>query len=345
MPAMSAQDVTSPTALARAGQQKRGLSLTVTSWGTRRTNSSNSASGARGDRGADVDPPLVSVVTPSFNQGRFIADCIASVTNQTYAAVEHVICDGGSSDETLEVLRGAPSHVRWSSEPDRGQAHAINKAFDLSRGEFVGWLNSDDAYYDCSAIEGAVGIFRRRPDVDVVYGHAALVGADNDVLHFMWAPRFFGRLFGYANFVVQPTVFIRRDALRDLLVEEDLDFAVDLELWLRLWREGHRFARLDRVVAIDRHHETRKVYTMEEVGRREIEALYAKYDLRGRLRRSVVSKSFRIVARVWGTRLLRGARENLAFDLRVGGTGTLLRRQVLTPRRSMPLLWGTTKTH
>lgn len=300
----------------------------------------DSNSAAPGVDRAVSDATLVSVVTPSFNQGRFIGDCIASVANQTHAAIEHIICDGGSTDETLRVLEGAPAHVRWLSEPDRGQAHAINKAFALARGGVVGWLNSDDAYYDRRTIEGALETFARHPDVDVVYGHAALVGADNEVLHLMWAPSFSARLFAYANFIVQPTVFIRRVALSERLVDESLDFAVDLELWLRLWDEGHRFARLDRIAAIDRHHETRKVYTMEDVGEREIDALYARYGGSGRLRRKVVPKSFRVLARLRGASLLRGARTNHAFDLRVAGTATMLRRQILTSRRRMPLLFG-----
>jgi glycosyltransferase involved in cell wall biosynthesis len=282
--------------------------------------------------------PLVSIVTPSFNQGRFIGDCVASVQNQTYTTVEHLICDGGSTDETLDVLRGGPNHVRWTSEPDRGQAQAINKAFGLSRGEIVGWLNSDDAYFDRRAIEGAVEILRRRPQVDVVYGHAALVGADNELLHYLWAPRFRPRLFRYANFIVQPTVFLRRSALGDTLVDEGLEFTVDRELWLRLWREGHGFARLDRVVAIDRHHGTRKSFTMEDVGRREDDELYAAYGVPGGLRRLVVPKAFRLIARLWGTRLLRGAGAATAIDVRFAGTATLLRRQVMTRRRDMPLL-------
>jgi glycosyltransferase involved in cell wall biosynthesis len=299
---------------------------------------SSSAAPGTDDRASDAT--LVSVLTPSFNQGRFIGDCIASVANQTHTTVEHIVCDGGSTDETLQVLADAPAHVRWLSEPDRGQAHAINKAFSLARGEVIGWLNSDDAYYDRRAIESALDAFTRHPEVDLVYGHAALVGADNEVLHFMWSPRYSGWLFGYANFIVQPLVFIRRSALGERLVDENLDFAVDLELWLRLAHERRRFARLDRIVGIDRHHETRKVYTMEDVGKREIDALYAAFGGSGRLRRKVVPKSFRLLARLRGVGLLRGAGENLAFDLGLAPMATMVRRQVLTRRRDMPLLWG-----
>jgi glycosyltransferase involved in cell wall biosynthesis len=285
-----------------------------------------------------MDTPLVSILTPSFEQGEFIADCIVSVRNQTYVAVEHVICDGGSKDETLDVLRGSPPNVRWTSEPDRGQAHALNKAFSLSSGDVIGWLNSDDAYFDREAIARAVDILRSRPEIDVVYGHAALVGADNDLLHFLWAPRFNAWLFRYANFIVQPTVFVRRDVLGESLVDERLEFTVDRELWLRLCQEGRQFARLDRVVAIDRHHGARKSVAMEDVGRQEDDDLSARYGVPGGLRRAVVPKAFRIAARLWGARLLGRPRRAPAIDIHFVGTLTLLRRQVLTRRRYFPLL-------
>jgi glycosyltransferase involved in cell wall biosynthesis len=289
-----------------------------------------------------MEEPLVSVLTPSFNQGRFLPDCIASVRNQTCPVLEHIICDGGSIDDTLETLRQSSTTVRWLSEPDRGQAHAINKAFALSRGDIIGWLNSDDAYFDRRAIEAARALFVQRPDVDVVYGHAVLVGADNELLHFMWAPRFRPGLFRYANFIVQPTVFLRRSALGDTLVDERLDHSIDRELWLRLMSEGRRFERLDLVAAIDRHHEARKVYTHTEVGRRESDQLYEAYGVHRKRLRVVVWKTYGIVARLIGVRLIRRARMESAFGARVPSAWTLLKRQVATRRRRMPLLSGPT---
>lgn len=284
--------------------------------------------------------PLVSILTPSFDQGRFIGDCIASVQSQTYLNVEHVICDGGSTDSTLDVLRRAPASVRWTSRPDRGQADAINRAFSRSRGEIVGWLNADDAYFDRRAIQRVVDVFARHSDVDVVYGHAALVGADNELLHLIWAPPFSAWLLKYATFIVQPTAFIRRSALGDSLVDESLDYALDRELWLRLSADGHRFERLDCVVAIDRHHQARKSYTMADAGDRENAALDVAYGSPAGVRRRVVLKAFKVGSRMVGARLLRRAREGAAFDVRVGRSRALLRRQLVTPRRFMPMLHG-----
>jgi glycosyltransferase involved in cell wall biosynthesis len=292
-----------------------------------------------GGRGAELmDTPLVSIVTPSFDQGRYLGDCIDSIQRQTYDAVEHVIADGGSTDETLNVLAGAPANVRWRSEPDRGQADAINKAFAETRGDIVGWLNSDDAYFDRRAIARAVDILRRRPEVDLVYGHAALVSADNEVLQLLWAPPFSARLLRYVNFIVQPTVFVRRTALGETLVDETLEFVVDRELWMRLSREGRGFARLDLVVAVDRHHGSRKSHTIEDVGRCEDKQIADRHGVPAGALRVVIPQAYRIASRVLGTRLLRQVEAAPAIDVRSMRAATLLRRQLLTRRRDMPLL-------
>jgi glycosyltransferase involved in cell wall biosynthesis len=132
--------------------------------------------------GVTASRPLVSVLTPSFNQAAWIGDNLASVACQTYPHIEHIVMDGGSTDGTAELLAAAGPAVHWRSEPDSGQAHAINKAFSESRGEIIGWINSDDAYVDCRVIEDVVSYFERHPRVDVVYGHAAQVAADGAII-------------------------------------------------------------------------------------------------------------------------------------------------------------------
>ena len=102
--------------------------------------------------------PLVSVVTPSYNQGRYIEETIQSVLNQDYFRIEHIVVDGGSTDETLSVLKKYP-HLKWVSEPDRGQSHAINKGFQIAKGEIAAWLNSDDTYLP-GAVTAAVAAWR-----------------------------------------------------------------------------------------------------------------------------------------------------------------------------------------
>src|SRR5215212_4467984 len=110
--------------------------------------------------------PFVSILSPSFNQGRFIRDCLVSVSNQTYKNIEHIVCDGGSTDQTLEHLTNAAPLVQWVSEPDRGQAHALNKAFAMSTGDIIGWINSDDALFATNTVETVVTLLDQWPDVD-----------------------------------------------------------------------------------------------------------------------------------------------------------------------------------
>ena len=92
--------------------------------------------------------PLVSIITPSYNQGRFIRQTIESVLNQKYPNIEYIIVDGGSSDNTLEIIKEYEGKIKWISEKDNGQSDAINKGFSMANGEIIAWLNSDDIYLE-----------------------------------------------------------------------------------------------------------------------------------------------------------------------------------------------------
>lgn len=208
--------------------------------------------------------PLVSILTPSYNQGSYIRDTLNSVACQTYPNIEHIIMDGGSTDETVRVLEATGDGVVWRSEPDRGQAHAINKAFSESSGQIIGWLNSDDAYFDCTVVERVVEYFDGHPAVDVVYGHAARTDENGRIVWILWVPPFSYARFKKLNFIVQPAAFIRRGALEQPMLNEEFEFAMDWELWMRL-AQKHRFARLDDVLAIDRSQPGRKNTVLVEL--------------------------------------------------------------------------------
>jgi glycosyltransferase involved in cell wall biosynthesis len=294
---------------------------------------------------AKANLPLVSVLTPSFQQGPFIGDCIASVRNQTYTELEQIVCDGGSTDETIDVLRAAPQNVRWVSEPDGGQSHALNKAFAMSRGEIIGWVNSDDAYFDREAVARAVNVFVRKPEVDVVYGHSALVNADGLILQMIWVPPFNYRLLRHANFVVQPSTFIRRSALDSQIVDEEYDHSMDRELWLRLGVAGHHFTRIDTIVAIDRHQPNRKVYTRSDLSRADERRLITAYAIPPNARYRAPRKLFKVACRLRGVGLVRQASRPTAFDGYVDHPLRLLARQAVLLRTFMPYAQPTTDTH
>lgn len=209
-------------------------------------------------------PPLVSILTPSFNQARYLADCLASVASQTYPNVEHVVRDGGSTDGSVELLRAAGPGVDWRSEPDNGQSDALNRAFTASSGEIVGWLNSDDGYADRRAVEWAVDRLAAQPEIDALYGETLLVNEENVVLQVRSAPRFSPRLLRVVHYVVQPSLFVRRAALDrfETFVRDDLHFVMDRDLILRLGATG-RVAPLHRLLAFDRYQRERKVHQPE----------------------------------------------------------------------------------
>jgi glycosyltransferase involved in cell wall biosynthesis len=212
------------------------------------------------------DPPLVSILTPSFNQGRFLRDCLDSVARQTYPRIEHVVFDGGSTDGSQEILAEAGDSVRWTSEPDRGQADAVNKAFEASRGEIVGWVNSDDGLFAVDTAERVVSGFAAHPDAGVVYGDAALVDESGRIVRHYRSHWPAGSL-PLASPLGQPAVFFRRSVIEpgEALLRVDLHRFLDYELWLRLRARGVRFVRLPAVVAVDRDHPQRKVRTTDDV--------------------------------------------------------------------------------
>jgi glycosyltransferase involved in cell wall biosynthesis len=125
------------------------------------------------DPGSNCEPnllPKVTIVTPSFNQGQYLEETIRSVLMQNYSNLEYIIIDGGSTDNSVEIIRKyEPWLAFWISEPDGGQASAINKGFSRSTGEYLGWINSDDILYS-DAIKRVMGAFDAHPNIDLVYG-------------------------------------------------------------------------------------------------------------------------------------------------------------------------------
>lgn len=183
--------------------------------------------------------PLVSIVTPSFNQARYLEAAMASVLGQDHPRLEYIVIDGGSQDGSLEIIeRHAGRLAHWTSEPDRGQGEAINKGLQRARGEIVAWLNSDDLYMQ-GAVSAAVQALARHPEAGMVYADGLMVDAQGRLLDRH-------RYRGYSvldllcfDVLLQPTVFMRREALEQAgLLREPYHLILDHDLWVRLAARG-----------------------------------------------------------------------------------------------------------
>lgn len=199
-------------------------------------------------------PPKISIVTPSLNYGAFIEDAILSVLEQGYPNVEHIIVDGGSKDNTLEVLKRYP-HVRWISEPDNGQSDALNKGFRMATGDLVGWLNADEYYFPCS-LQAVADFASAHSDADVLYGDSMDVDEEGRILRCKTGHRFFYPiLLYYGCYIATDSVFFRRSLFdRRLFIDVNYRIVMDYEYFVRLARSGLRFAYLRRFVGTFRWH-------------------------------------------------------------------------------------------
>jgi len=179
--------------------------------------------------------PRVSIITPSYNQGQFIEETIRSVLLQGYPNLEYIIIDGGSTDNSVEIIRKyEPWLAYWVSEKDSGQANAINKGWQRSTGEIVAYLNSDDIYFP-NAINSVVAFLQEHPEVDIVYGDCHYVDEQGKYIRACVTEEFnLKRLIQVYNFIPQPSTFIRKQVLTEIgLMDESLHYALDYELWLR----------------------------------------------------------------------------------------------------------------
>lgn len=215
--------------------------------------------------------PKVSVVTPSYNQARYLEETMLSVLNQDYPRAEYVVMDGGSIDGSVEIIRRHEARLAyWSSAPDEGQSDAINRGWQRCTGEILAWLNSDDTY-EAGAIEAAVGAFAKHPDVYLVYGHLNHIDDRGRVFRRFIAPEYDLRTFiggPVTCYMRQPTVFVRREALeRAGFLDVNLRYAMDHDLYIRICRHFAAW-RIPQVLASFRFHAGSKTVSDEEASGR-----------------------------------------------------------------------------
>jgi glycosyltransferase involved in cell wall biosynthesis len=196
--------------------------------------------------------PLVSIVTPTLNQGGFIEATIRSIQGQTYDRYEHIVVDGGSTDETLDILRRHEGSypMRWLSEPDRGMYDAVNKGMRLATGEILCYLNSDDLYFPWT-LETVVEAFLRHPEADLLCGDCLRVDPDAGSAYLLFQPPPFPDYVRRTGYLAQPTVFWRRRVWDDLGdFDAGLRFVADCDYWMRA-STGHGIVKIDEFLAID----------------------------------------------------------------------------------------------
>lgn len=196
----------------------------------------------------------VSIVTPSFNQAPFLRETIESVLHQEGAPIEYIVIDGGSSDASVEIIRAFQEQLAyWVSEGDKGQADAINKGWQKSTGDILCYLNSDDTFAEgtlCAVVE----FFESHPDIDAVYGDRAVIDEHSRVTEIVPSPPF-SRETQIAICLPQECVFFRRRVLETVsMLNPDLHYLMDYDLWLRMLHAGFEFQHLPRVLANYRIH-------------------------------------------------------------------------------------------
>jgi glycosyltransferase involved in cell wall biosynthesis len=181
----------------------------------------------------NVEKSQIAIVTPSLNHGKFLSRTIESVRNQTRPADDYWIMDGGSTDNTLDILNKCSSWTHWVSEKDSGQADAINRGFNRCQGEILGWINADDVYL-LSTLSIVAREFAASPDLMLLYGDAVHINQDGNILEPYPSSNFSLDALAYHCFICQPACFIRRslwEAAGGL--NPQLHFAMDLDLWIR----------------------------------------------------------------------------------------------------------------
>lgn len=213
--------------------------------------------------------PRITVITPSFNQGRFIEETLLSVLQQGYPNLEYIVIDGGSKDHTVEILRKYEHALTyWVSEPDRGQSHALNKALSRATGDIIGWLNSDDLYTE-GCFESVIEAFSGSPDTVLVCGNRILLDANSEVSGWSRLPAFDPEVTGYV--IASETSFWSRKATAGIEFKENLHFAMDQEFFCRLYNVG-KLVKLDSYLGYFRCYPDNKTSMVWKDNGKEVEA-------------------------------------------------------------------------
>ncbi|MBI5118031.1 glycosyltransferase [Candidatus Poribacteria bacterium] len=250
--------------------------------------------------------PTISVVIPSFNQGDFIGETLESIRRQRYAAIEVIVMDGGSTDDTSSVVGSFGDMVTiYVSEPDKGQSHAINKAIRLARGSIIAWQNSDDVFVDQNAFQQAEEAIRSG-NADIVYGDTAIIDGRSRVIRMRYGmPPSLPFFINYRMFIANQSAFMSRTVVEKIgCFDESLHYAMDVEFYLRCLSKGIRFKYVPSLWGAYRIHDKAKFGS--DLGLKwasEMKLVYEHYGVRKTRRQKLVGLAEILVSSIRYRRL------------------------------------------
>jgi len=262
--------------------------------------------------------PRITVVTPSYNQAQFLEQTIHSVLQQGYPNLEYIIIDGGSTDNSIEIIKKYEKYLAyWVSEKDRGQTHAINKGFEKSTGDVLAYLNSDDLYVP-NTLKTIGTYFQQNHHHNFVYGNVQIINENGNVVKNKKQPPFdyiMGCMIGFGLLIDQPSAFWRREVYKSIgPFNEELQFNMDEEYWSRV-SQKFQMIHLDKYLAKVRWHNNSKTvknrWRPDDRFSHEIDLVRAITYSRLKISRMIPYKFFKCVRNIYRVkrilqRLIRG---------------------------------------
>jgi len=226
----------------------------------------------------DAQWPKLTIVTPSYNQGRFLERTLLSILNQNYPNLELIVMDGGSTDDSATIIQRYERYIQhWQSKPDKGQAAALADGFALASGDILAYLNSDDVYLP-GALKMVGTFFKEHPAINFVYGDCLVIDPNDEVIRRMCPPDFDRNIFLYENNIVpQPSAFWRKGLyLRAGGIDQSFSFCMDYDLMMKFIQIGERPVRVKQVLSGFRWHLEAKTSRLEATRRREYARIFHK---------------------------------------------------------------------
>jgi len=218
----------------------------------------------------------ISIITPSYNQGQFLEETILSVLSQDYPNFEYVIIDGGSIDNSIDIIKKYEDKLTfWVSEPDKGQAYAINKGLRRSTGEILKWINSDDYLLPRSLSIAAKAFDEDNDRIGVAYGFCHMVEREGKLIEERKCVNFNADILRYGqNLFAQPASFFHRRVIEKIgLLNENLSYAMDYEYWIRAYEAGFTFKSIKTSLAAFRLHEHSKTVSRRSLMKNECDQI------------------------------------------------------------------------